>query len=129
MGFEDDIDWSRTGIVLPKGVRARVRRTTSVAPATASASGTVEATSSHGEKRCSDGIVGIEGQIRGQKHGRYILELPDNAGARPVAAEHLQPLLTQQQAERLLAATPTAVAAIAGASRSTSAIPSSSNGS
>lgn len=122
--FEDDIDWSQTGIVLAKGIRARIRRSISAGSATASVSGNPLpdiAGAPRGEKRPGDRIAGLEGQIKGKKSRKYILELPDNAGARYIAPEHLQPLLTQQQAERLLVAAPTAFAATPCAARLTSA--------
>merc|ERR1712039_1041009 len=107
--FEDELDWSNMGIELPKGTRGRIRRRVSAQYANADmecdqggpSTGVVS------KKRRRDADVGLEGIVKGQKRGKYILELPDGLGSRHVSPQDLQPLLTQRQAERLLAAVPT----------------------
>eukprot|EP00443_Scrippsiella_acuminata_P005303 CAMPEP_0115269210 /NCGR_PEP_ID=MMETSP0270-20121206/52923_1 /TAXON_ID=71861 /ORGANISM="Scrippsiella trochoidea, Strain CCMP3099" /LENGTH=119 /DNA_ID=CAMNT_0002685445 /DNA_START=40 /DNA_END=396 /DNA_ORIENTATION=- len=99
--FEDEVDWSKTGVTLPKGTRARIRRRASPPRAEvgeedgggggASGSGG-PAGPGQGRKRRADPSAGLEGVIRGQKRGKYMLELPDGAGTRHVAPENLQPL-------------------------------------
>merc|ERR1740121_1043426 len=140
--FEDEVDWSKTGVVLPKGTRARIRRRASylAAPAAVGAAGDAmeedgggggggqpgaSSASGQGRKRRADNSAGLEGVIKGQKRGKYMLELPDGAGTRHVAAEHLQPLLTQRQAEQLLV---TGIGAAAAAGSSASAASSSGGG-
>lgn len=93
--FEDEINWKAMNVTLPKGIRARIRtRPESSEKALAVAGG--------GQKRRWHKHAGVEGVVLGQKRGKYVLELPDGAGARHVALEHLQPLLTQKQAERII---------------------------
>merc|ERR1719195_1970339 len=102
-------------ITLPKGTRARIRRQVD----------SPQEAAGRGQKRRPPKSGGLEGVIRGQKRGRYVLELPDGAGARHVLLEHLQPLLTQKQAERLLdlTATPGAAASSeAGLSNAASSV-------
>lgn len=119
--FEDELDWARAGIELPKGTRARVRRKASglradpdEAAAASNAAAVVDgvaasgaAAASRGRKRRREGegqnAVQLEGVIKGQKRGKYVLELLGGGGNRLVPVEDLQPLLTQKQAERLLA--------------------------
>lgn len=94
--FEDDLDWKAINVTLPKGSRARIRRRFDPTD------DVVTATRNRGSKRKPLQGAGLEGVIKGQKRGKYVLELPDGAGARHVAIEHLQPLLTQKQAEKLI---------------------------
>mmetsp|Transcript_90132 Transcript_90132/g.188456 ORF Transcript_90132/g.188456 Transcript_90132/m.188456 type:complete len:681 (+) Transcript_90132:1054-3096(+) len=104
--FEDELDWSTIGVPLPNGIRARVRRRAShLAPDSMAAMVDEEEISgSRGRKRGrTDDIAGLEGVLRGQRRGRYVLELPDGVGNKLISPELLQPLLTQKQAERLLA--------------------------
>jgi len=119
--FEDGLNWGRAGVPLAKGVRARLRRflKTMAAPALcgasvppeedneAAANGDTQANRGQkADKRPRDTEGGAEGVLRGQKRGKYILELTGGRGTRMVAPEDLQPLLTPKQAERLLAASP-----------------------
>jgi len=111
--FEDELDWSKIGVPLPRGIRARIRRRAShlVPDLAAAGDGGGEgedvpmgaaSSSTAGRKRRANEGAGLEGVVRGQKRGKYMLELPDGAGTRHVAPELLQPLLTQKQAESLL---------------------------
>lgn len=113
--FEDELDWSKIGVPLPRGIRARIRRRVSHLPAPesdamedvpvvgAASSSSAGAAAGAGRKRRANDGAGLEGVLRGQKRGRYVLELPDGGGNRLVSAQTLQPLLTQKQAEQLLA--------------------------
>lgn len=96
--FEDEIDWSNIGVPLSRGIRARIRRHRGVGHSSADALDPI------GIKRCHCGTV-VEGVIKSQKRGRYMLELTSSSGATQVQVpvEDLQPLLTQRQADRLLA--------------------------
>jgi len=100
--FEDDIDWGRPGVELPRGVRARIRRRGTLAGGVVPSGGGQPPGT--GQKRKHEEDVGVEGIIRGQRRGKYVLELPDGRGTRHVAPADLQPLLTQRQAEQLLEA-------------------------
>lgn len=100
--FEDELDWRQEGVVLPRGIRARIRQRVAMDTGEAANGATAAAA---GRKRKRDD-AGMEGVIRGQKRGKYVLELSGGAGTRHVAAEDLQPLLTPKQAERILQSAP-----------------------
>jgi len=85
--FEDDLNWKRVESPFPRGVRARLRQNAEVSCADGSR-----------KRLCSDGV------LRGQKRGKYNLELSDGSGKMEVTVDQIQPLLTQKQAERLEAA-------------------------
>mmetsp|Transcript_33727 Transcript_33727/g.93153 ORF Transcript_33727/g.93153 Transcript_33727/m.93153 type:complete len:898 (-) Transcript_33727:152-2845(-) len=105
--FEDDLDWGKTGVVLPKGTRARIRRQSDDAALERGAADDTRAgdvAAGRRRQRERDDSAGLEGIVRGQKRGKYVLELAGGAGTRNVEVEKLQPLLTPRQAERLLAA-------------------------
>mmetsp|Transcript_4816 Transcript_4816/g.8320 ORF Transcript_4816/g.8320 Transcript_4816/m.8320 type:complete len:851 (+) Transcript_4816:64-2616(+) len=121
--FDDGLNWGRTGVPLPKGVRARLRRFlktiavpcggaggASVPPEEdneAAANGDSQAVRGQRvDKRPRDVEGGAEGVLRGQKKGKYMVELTGGRGTRLVAPEDLQPLLTPKQAERMLASSP-----------------------
>jgi hypothetical protein len=100
--FEDDIDWGSTDVILPKGTRARIRRQTRGAGLAGDEEVDAQAGSASGGRKRRRQNSGLEGVVKGQKRGRYVLELVGGMGTRHVPAEDLQPLLTQKQAERLL---------------------------
>eukprot|EP00930_Biecheleria_cincta_P042750 TRINITY_DN29412_c1_g2_i1.p1 TRINITY_DN29412_c1_g2~~TRINITY_DN29412_c1_g2_i1.p1 ORF type:complete len:786 (+),score=157.94 TRINITY_DN29412_c1_g2_i1:80-2359(+) len=93
--FEDDIDWDKIDVQLPRGIRARLRQRL--------AEGPDPVDEQPSRKRVRAGLCS-EGILRGQKRGRYMLELLDGSETLEVAAADLQPLLTQKQAERLMSA-------------------------
>jgi len=86
--FEDDLDWERVQTPFPRGVRARLRGNAEVAT-TGGATG--------GRKR----RLSSEGVLRGQKRGKYQLELTDGSGILEVTVNQIQPLLALKQAERI----------------------------
>eukprot|EP00931_Biecheleriopsis_adriatica_P116420 TRINITY_DN92059_c0_g1_i1.p1 TRINITY_DN92059_c0_g1~~TRINITY_DN92059_c0_g1_i1.p1 ORF type:complete len:770 (-),score=168.76 TRINITY_DN92059_c0_g1_i1:41-2350(-) len=100
--FEDDLDWERIDVQLPKGVRARLRRRISDGTGSTGQDAAAAGEDS-GRKRMRAGLC-CEGVLRGQKRGKYALDLLDGTGVLDVAPCDLQPLLTQKQAERLLSA-------------------------
>jgi len=100
--FEDELDWHQEGVVLPRGIRARIRQRVALDTGEA-ANGSAAAVASRKRKRDD---AGLEGVIRGQKRNKYVLELSGGAGTRQVAAEDIQPLLTPKQAERILQSAP-----------------------
>eukprot|EP00747_Dinoflagellata_sp_TGD_P102749 gnl/TRDRNA2_/TRDRNA2_168758_c0_seq1.p1 gnl/TRDRNA2_/TRDRNA2_168758_c0~~gnl/TRDRNA2_/TRDRNA2_168758_c0_seq1.p1 ORF type:complete len:630 (-),score=104.00 gnl/TRDRNA2_/TRDRNA2_168758_c0_seq1:82-1839(-) len=100
--FEVEFDFSQTGVVLPRGTKARVR---SRAPGPVAAADSCPAGAA-GAARRKRGYSGLEGVVRGYKRGRYTLELAGGEGTKQVMAKDLMPLITQQQAERLLATAP-----------------------
>lgn len=102
--FEDEVDWARLSVELPRGTRARLRKSAAAGAAVnpAAAAGS----SAGGRKRKAEDEANVEGIIRGQRRGRYVLELPDGLGFRHVLPADLQPLLTAKQANRLLANVP-----------------------
>jgi len=107
--FEDELNWASADVVLPKGTRARIRRRTcgvgTMLGAAAEDQGAAVITSIDGTGRKRRGQdAGLEGAVKGQKHGKYVLELTGGLGTRHVAAVDIQPLLTKKQAEHLLAA-------------------------
>lgn len=99
--FEDEIDWGVTDVVLPKGTRARIRRRSQVSDTTM---GGEAANSDAPARKRRRQDSGLEGLIKGQRGGKYVLDLAGGMGTRHIAGEDLQPLLTQKQAERLLVA-------------------------
>merc|ERR1712039_345463 len=109
MGFEDEINWLKLGVELPKNARARIRRRATATYADAEMQGDAGAPSSSStatRKRRRSVDIGLEGVLKGQKRGKYVLELPDGLGVRHVEPNDLQPLLTQKQAEKLVASLP-----------------------
>lgn len=84
--LESEFDWGRQGAELPVGTRARVAAWRPGCPSESIA-------------RKLEGICGI---VKGLKRGRYELELEDGTRKR-VALELVEPLVTQKQAEKLLA--------------------------
>lgn len=88
--FEDDLDWEKADVQLPKNLRARLRFT-----ALQEVPGNTQ-----GRKRS----LSAEGVLRGMKRGKYNFELADGSGSMEVSPKDVQPLLTQKQAERLSAA-------------------------
>lgn len=101
--FDDELDWGRTDVILPKGTRARMRRRSKGVATVIGEEGGADAAGGSGRKRRRQDS-GLEGVVKGQKRGRYVLELAGGMGTRHVAGQDLQPLLTQKQAERLLVA-------------------------
>lgn len=87
--FEDDLDWEKADVQLPKNLRARLRFTA-----------LQETGNTQGRKRS----LSAEGVLRGIKRGKYNFELADGSGSIEVSPKDVQPLLTQKQAERLSAA-------------------------
>jgi len=88
--FEDEIDWGGTDAILPKGTRARIRRRThGVATAVHEEAAAASSSSASRKRRRQDS--GLEGVVKGQKRGKYVLELSDGMGTRHVAGEDLQP--------------------------------------
>ncbi|CAK0816565.1 unnamed protein product [Prorocentrum cordatum] len=105
--FEDEFDWTATGVELPSGTRARIRG--GAAPAEGAEGGAPAGPGggsapggppSGGRKRQRDVGAGMEGVVKGRKRGRYVLELAGGMGTRHVEPRDLQPLLTQRQARR-----------------------------
>eukprot|EP00435_Cladocopium_sp_Y103_P003923 s1550_g1.t1 len=87
--FEDDLDWEKADVQLPKNLRARLRFMA-----------LQETGNTQGRKRS----LSAEGVLRGIKRGKYNFELVDGSGSMEVSPKDVQPLLTQKQAERLSAA-------------------------
>lgn len=86
--FEDDLDWERVQTPFPRGVRARLRGNAEVAT-------TGGATAGRKRRLSSEGV------LRGQKRGKYQLELTDGSGILEVTVHQIQPLLALKQAERI----------------------------
>jgi len=86
--FEDDLDWEKADVQLPKNLRARLRFQA------------LQDTSNAGGRKRS---LSAEGVLRGNKRGKYNFELADGSGSMEVSPKDVQPLLTQKQAERLTA--------------------------
>merc|ERR1712007_37524 len=92
---EDDIDWSQNGIAFPRSTRARIRQ-----DHLGRMGNDVE---SNVDRKRRHGNNGIEGMIRGQKRGKYVLDLTGGGGIEYVAAKDLQPLFSQKQALVMIA--------------------------
>merc|ERR1712146_782708 len=74
--FEDDVDWAGTDVSLPKGTKARIRRRV---PAECE----VDVTSSGATSRKRGRqYTGLEGVVKGEKRGKYVLELAGGEGTR-----------------------------------------------
>jgi hypothetical protein len=106
--FEDDLEWEKYAILLPNGTRARIRRQALSARGDTGCNHDAVDAASSSRKRRRDDRGGLEGVLKGRKRGKYVLELLGGAGTRYVAAEDLQPLLSERQAAKLFGAVPTA---------------------
>lgn len=103
--FEDELEWDKYAVLLPKGTRARIRRQVrDTSGETGGSHDAADAAATNARKRRRDDRGGLEGVLKGQKRGKYVLELLGGSGTRYVAAKDLQPLLSQRQAEQLFGA-------------------------